>query len=211
MKYAKKMKLVELDDSNISSYAVNNNRIDDETYSKPYVLSSLDNTMNEILKAPMSDGDKWQLYSQALHRYLNHLKHTSRKIDSNFSYPKNSEEKDPFNVSLHSLDSIRNTFGTTSRRDAFEMSGVDTIRDSLDTISQPTVRNFFENARTALDSSPPKVRVTRRSTSKLNGPLKTRRKNAKRRAENSLSQDLSQIRPCKVVLNEINWKRTRAR
>lgn len=216
MKYAKKMKLVEIDDSNISSNVINNSRIADEDYSKPFVLSTLDNVMNEILKAPMSDFDKWQLYSQTLQRYLNRVKVTSRKTEPNFTYPENNEErkreKDPFNFSLHPLDSIKNTLGSTSRLDPFEISGVEPIRDSLDSISQPAVRNFFENARKSNVSplATPSHNIQEEVSPSQQKRKKTktipRRRGRKRPAENSLS--ISHIRPCKVLLKR--WEPTNA-
>lgn len=231
------MKLVEIDDNNILSYANNNSRVDDEDYSKPRVLSTLDNDMNEILRAAISDVDKWQLYSQTLQRYLNRVKVTSRKIDSNSSYPENNEknkrEMDSFNFSLPSmgipdLDSFRNTIGTTSRAHQFEMSGVEPIRDSLDSISQPVVRNFFQNARNAnvsmSTSSPSNVeegdrvpQPKKRKAKKTKGiprrvlPYRSvALAGRKRNAETSISADISQIKPCKVLVQRINWEPSNA-
>lgn len=86
------MKLVEIDDKGLPPPVHNRQHIDDESYLKPRVLSTLDRIMNEILRAQMSDSDKWKLYSQALRRYLNHTKVSSRKAKHNFSYPMNNEE-----------------------------------------------------------------------------------------------------------------------
>lgn len=220
MKYAKKMKLIEIDDINVPSPANNSINIDDENYSKPRVLSTLDNIMNEILSKPIiSDVDKWQLYSQALQRYLNHVKHTSQRLNYNPLPPENvksvvSTVEDPFNFSLPQND----------------MSGVYPIRDSLDSISQPAVRDFFEKARKSNDTgnitSPllPMDIIDRQPTPKKRKAKKpsnprrvlpyqtlTRAGASKRRAENSISAEMSNIRPCKVMLNRLNWEPTNAR
>lgn len=220
MKYAKKMKLVEIDDINISSCANNNVHIDDNSYSKPYVMSALDNAMNEILSTPISDGDKWKLYSQTLQRYLNHSKFTSRKIDTDFSYPVNkdiSATENAFNFSL----------GDISPPNQFDMSGVERIRDSIDRISQPNVRNFFEKARevNSLSATSPSAPMAetqaqlaprrRKRTNNSNSvrrvqPYRNTVATRKRRAETSLSADIPRIRPCKVTIHRLNWSPTTA-
>lgn len=205
------MKLVEVDDNSLSTCTNNNNmHIDDSSYSKPRVLSTLDNVMNGILEGKMSDADKWLLYSQALQRYLNHAKINSRKADSNFVSPvsKNMNGKDEYeDIFNFSLDN--------------DMSGINTLRDSLDSISQPVVRSFFEQARqhsiSPLEQSsvqPKKKKKKKAPTSalrrlpyRINATNETR----KRRAENNLSGDISRIRPCKVNLRRINWESTMAR
>lgn len=218
------MKLVEIDDNNLSPTGNIGVILDDNSYSNPRVMSTLDNAMNEILRAPMSDGDKWKLYSQALQRYLNHSKNISRKNDRNSSCPINNDgnkgvpaEESAFNLSIGHIPH------------QFDMSGVDFIRDSLDSISQPSVRSFFERARennistSPLQPSPivevdeqpplPKRRPPKKPAIRRVQPYRSNAGAAtkKRRAEMSLSADLSQIRPCKVAIQRLNWTPTTAR
>lgn len=216
MKYAKKMKLVEIDNDDISTHT-NNSRINDEEYAKPHVLSPLDNIMNKILKTPfISDGEKWRQYSQALQRYLNHVKITSRKIDYNSSYTEN-REKDDYN----SISSIADPFNFSIP--SHDISGLYPIRDSLDSISQPVVKSFFERARSNTDGTvqEPLENVDQPSLPKESQPAKEKTRKSlyytrskcvsskKRRAEESLSAELSQVRPCKIVLNK--WLPSTAR
>lgn len=218
------MKLVEIDDNALSPCANSSVHIDDESYSKPRVLSTLDNVMNKVLRAQISDADKWMLYSQTLQKYLNHAKVNSRKSDCNFAYPVNDsksvfekEKEDTFNFSLGNISN--------------EISGIDRIRDSLDSISQPSVKSFFENARqqnsaasrsplaaaeeVLQDSPPPKVKKIKKKSKLIQRALPYRKKLTaearKRRAENSLSVDISRMRPCKVSVQRINWEPTAAR
>lgn len=235
MKFAKKMQLVEIGDMAQPTRTNNNIYADDESYSKPRVLSSLDNIMNEILKAPMSDGDKWKLYSQALHRYLNHAKFASRNTDHNISQTVGDNETDPsaienpFNFSSitnfppHSFD-IPHSSRDNSQ---FDVSGVSRMRDSLESISQPSVRNFFESYKTqnnsgtsngeSLAQSPPKQKKKKKfKKSSANRVLPFRNAVSaatnKRRAENSLRQDVSQMRPLKVMVSRLqHWESSNAR
>lgn len=227
MKHTKKMKLIEIDDNNISSYSNNNSCVDDENYSKPRTLSSLDNIMNEILRAPIiSDADKWVLYSQALQKYLNRVKISSQKSSYNTSYPERANS----NVSP-----LEDTFNFSLPGSA--ISGVEPIRDSLDSITQPVVRNFFEIARktnTSVNQILPNdedvemLPVTPKMTSNRKAPKRKKKKASgfrqqpsyltrsraqasKRRAEKTLSSDLSSVRPFKIVLRDINWEPSTAR
>lgn len=205
------MKLVEIDD-NMHTSCSNVPRIDDDSYLKPSVLSTLDGIMNEILRAPISDGDKWTLYSQALQKYLNHAKVTTKKPDCNFSYSPNKKEAIPgpeetFNFSL----------GSSSESPRLDMSGIPRIRDSIGSISQPTVRNFFEQARVLNTSNPSPEQIGNvaldhalRGTKKAKRRVQPYRAN-KRRPETSLSADMSQIRPCKITVQRLNWEPTNAR
>lgn len=90
------MRLVEIDDTNSSTYANYGTRIDDSSYSKPYVMSNLDNAMNEILKASIPDGEKWRLYSQTLQRYLNHSKFSTRNSDISITKNNCGDKHTPF-------------------------------------------------------------------------------------------------------------------
>lgn len=161
----------------------------------------------------MSDGEKWTLYSQALQKYLNHTKISTRKNDANI-LPVNNNESNRFPVE----ESFNFSLGNISGRPSLEMSGIMPLRDSLDSISQPAVRNFFEQARVANASvSEPENNVSmatarpptrkRKATSRRHQPYRTN----KRRAESSLSADMSRMRPCKVALNRLNWEPTNAR
>lgn len=248
MKYTKKMKLVEINDNNNSSYANTSKFIDDEVYSKPRNLSSLDDAMNEILRSPISDVEKLQLYSQALQKYLNHIKVTARNIEPSISYPKNNKERhlsveDSFNCSLQPFemngrDSFINSIGNATRPQSLEMSGVQTIRDSLDSITQPIVRNFFENVRHRnAPASPshlsPNISNTSEQVLQLpvnnetipTSKIRLKKKNEqphrvlpyrtvagrKRQAEKTLSSDISSCRPCKVALQRLDWTTSNAR
>lgn len=205
------MKLVEIAD-NMHTACSNIPRIDDDSYLKPRVLSTLDSVMSEILRAPISDGDKWTLYSQSLQKYLNHAKVTTKKPDCNFSYSPNNKETIPvdeetFNFSL----------GSISEAPRLDMSVISPIRDSIDSISQPTVRNFFERARVLNTSNPSPEKTGNVATAYV--PRKKKRairrlqpsRAKKRRPETSLSADMSRIRPCKVTMQRLNWEPTNAR
>lgn len=146
MKYTKKMKLVELESEDRFN---NNNKIhqgactlSDGAYTKPHVLPALDRLMDEILqKTGISDADKWQLYNQTLQKYLNFVKVTSEK-----QHRFNSQLEDSNDYSHSSFQKHDQSFSKQGDM-AFNLSGVEPIRDSLDSISAPIVRNFFENAR----------------------------------------------------------------
>lgn len=218
------MKLVEIDDNNLSPSGNIGVIIDDNSYSKPRVMSTLDNVMNEILRAPITDSDKWKLYSQALQRYLNHSKNISKKNDRNISCPINNDGNKGIPVEENSFN-----FSIGDIPNQFDMSGVELIRDSLDSISQPSVRNFFERVRgnnistsplqplpiVEVDEQPqqPKKRLPKKPGIRRVQPYRSNAGAAtkKRRAETSLSADLSQIRPCKVTLQRVNWTPTTAR
>lgn len=216
------MRLIEMDDNGNTTqvYANSNNQIDDDNFLKPRVLSTLDNVMSEILKTQnTTDVDKWYLYSQALQKYLNYVKMNSKKVDNNSSYPDNNSK-----IIQQPEDRLNNSFLQ------FDISGVEPFRDSLDSISQPVVRNFFEKARQAnisLDSSTSSLPIVELVTENKSAPQKRRTKpkntvrvlpyrtrkakTTKRRAETSLSADISQVKPCKVRLERINWEPTSAR
>lgn len=223
------MKLVEIDENNFSSYSNNAAQIDDDSYSKPRVMPTLDSAMNEILRAPISDGDKWKLYSQTLQRYLNHAKFTARKIDTNYSYLDKAENKNDSIPPSQPENTFDISFDGVSPTSLFNMSGISNIRDSIDGISQPSVRNFFEKAReintipTITPSKIDKVNVPDSHQSKKKSKKQAPNRRflpyrssagvaaRKRRAENSLAADMSQIRPCKINLNRIQWQPTAAR
>lgn len=223
MKYAKKMKLIEIDGSSSSSYSNNDTiHLDDQNYSKARVLSTLDNSMNEILKSQTtSDADKWFLYSQVLHKYLNHIKYITQKPNHSSPIPENANNntkstEESFNLSsLPDMDVELNT------------TNISQARDSLDSINIPAVRSFFEKARNT-DSVPALSQSSSSSSSNVNEEIRRKPKNQKkprknvralpyttrstakkRGAERNLSADLSHIRPTKVAIRR--WESSNAR
>lgn len=154
-----------------------------------------------------------------LQKYLNHAKIKSRKSD-NFAHPVNDskstvgKEKDDEDMFNFSLGDISNTIQS-------EISGVNRIRDSLDSISQPAVRSLFEAVRQhnippAVSPPPPPQPKIKKIKSKTMRRLQPYRQNStiatrKRRAEISLSADMSRMKPCKVVIQRLNWEPTAAR
>lgn len=217
------MKLIEIDDNSNNLIANNSSCIDDENYSKPRVLSILDSIMNKILTTPsISDVDKWKLYSQALHRYLNYVKITSQKNDYNSSCP----EKDNNRISTED-DTFRNPCNSSFNFSLpqSEMSGVEPIRDSLDSILPPIARvardhpfmikekSLSPQNKDLLVREP--ERKTRKSRNRSHSqPYEVRPHlpGGKRRAENSLSHETSSFRPRKIALNinKIRWEPTKA-
>lgn len=132
MKYTKKMRLVEMDSDNIDNHSIM--RFDssqsEEKYADPKVLSTLDKAMCEILKNnDINDADKWTLYNQVLQRYLSFAK---KKVDN----------KTNINIKKKTCE-IPLDFTRFSPNE----SGVFPLRDSLDAISVPEVRSFFEKVR----------------------------------------------------------------
>lgn len=123
MKFAKKMRLVEIDNDFSNDHSMNQSKLnsDDEKYTQPKVLSTLDKMMDEILRQNgLCDADKWTLYNQVLRRYLVNVKNKKDASILDFSKCNNI------------LESTRNSHD---------------VRDSLDSISEPAVRSFFEKAR----------------------------------------------------------------
>lgn len=155
MKYARKMKLVPFDDDSAMN-RTHSDGLSDKHFVTPRVLSTLDGVMNEILRrSDLNDGDKWRLYNQSLQRYLNFVKRNQQKNDSVIT-PNHRK-----NASAESLDHLNELQSECVDRndtiDTFlnqfspnEISGIMPIRDSLDSISQPAVRSFFEKARESI-------------------------------------------------------------
>lgn len=134
MKYAKKMKLVEIDDIPQST-SHNHVLLSDEQFTAPRTLSMLDNYMKIILeRTDISDGEKWQLYSQTLQKYLNHMKRSE--------VPNLNGQQ--FDSSI-SRDHTPYTFN--NRLSDHDISGIFPMKPSIENISQPTVRAFFEQAK----------------------------------------------------------------
>lgn len=119
------MKLVEFDDNNLSSSKI---EYSDEQYRAPRVLQHLDKEMGQILQmSNLSDTEKLSFYNQVLRRYLvfvNQARHIHQ------AKSKEEDENDHLQQSL-----LFNESGCT--------------RDSIDAISQPSVKKFFESLRDA--------------------------------------------------------------
>lgn len=137
MKYTKKMKLVDIDEIPLEQNNIATT-MSDSNYASPRVLSSLDNIMSGVLnRNDLDDTDKWILYNQSLHRYLNFIKNQNQQQ----SIAKNHNQQ-PNNNDFEYTPSL-----FKPAHSQFEISGVETLRDSLDSISQPIVREFFEKVR----------------------------------------------------------------
>lgn len=228
------MKLVELNSECNPNNQLQRNVISDEAYSKPYVLSNLDRLMDGILRKPgISDGDKWLLYNQTLQRYLNFVKAQSKSHHS--SQNNNITE---IIQPQENFTPLENTFNAPDDL-SFNISGVMPLRDSLDSISAPNVRNFFERLREN-DLSPNRITPST-STSAAPAPAapeppaqsynnnnngRPKKKATKKTAHNyrpnehaktraaskrQANSALSVLRPCKVVLKDIFWESTNAR
>lgn len=166
MKYAKKMRLVEINDDeytnthtkNIDQHIYTMNDSDD-TYFKPKVLSSLDKEMDAILRnSEMNEYDKWNLYKRTLHKYLNFID-TTRK-SGNVSDTSSNKEK-------NQKDWLNNTFTEHPPRytRVFD-TAASPKRDSLDKVTAPLVREFFENIRASgkRDNHSPRVNESQTSS-----------------------------------------------
>lgn len=106
MKYAKKMKLIEINEPYINETSmISLQKPNDENYLKPKVLYDLDNTMRNILEQKnISDNEKWGLYSQALSKYLNYSKFnknpsSTNETDTSFTSPSPSPSLNMGNTS----------------------------------------------------------------------------------------------------------------
>lgn len=90
MKYAKKMKLVDIDDDTTRSSSL---QPSDSEFMTPRILSTLDGSMNEILsRRDIDDSEKWILYNQTLQKFLNYMKkHVYQINHTHRTYNKNSE------------------------------------------------------------------------------------------------------------------------
>lgn len=141
MKYAKKMKLVEIDDnSQVPTDQSYLSLPSDENVTAPRILSILDNFMNAILnRHDINDGEKWTLYNQALQRYLNHIKKSNVQNSVNQQSPNNIPFDDQDR--RHTPDTFNN------RISDHNISGVFPMKTSIENISEPIVRDFFEQAR----------------------------------------------------------------
>lgn len=126
------MKLVEIDDNT----QVDQQQPSDDNFTAPRILSTLDNSMNAILnRHDINDIEKWAQYNQILHKYLHHLK------------KKNTQQMSP-SVELNRSEILQNTPEAFRKRISdLNMSGLIPMKSSIDSITQPSVREFFERAK----------------------------------------------------------------
>lgn len=152
MKYAKKMKLVEIGD--VAEAYTDRDLPSDENLTAPRILSMLDISMNTILnRNDISDGEKWALYNQALQKYLYHMKKTyaqnsstKQSLHSNSIDVLNSDQQlpdtsDTFSNRVHTPEVF------SKRISEHDISGIFPINPSIENITQPSVREFFRQAR----------------------------------------------------------------
>lgn len=132
MKFAKKMRLVEFDSTAPNLEHMYNQLLPDNEYAKPRVLSKLDSSMSEILnRNDIPDSKKLIFYNELLRKYL----HFTNKNNSAHLVQSNNDVIPPSNFDLG------DSFTQRSMTDL--LPG----RDSLDNITQPSVRDFFESLR----------------------------------------------------------------
>lgn len=211
MKYAKKMKLVDIDDVTHSSSGPSNHSMpSDDNFITPRILSLLDNAMNDILnRSDVDDGEKWILYNQSLQRYLNYMKKT-RSPNINTQHATNTQlsGSEQWNRSLNPFDSHTSDHNLT---------GIVPIRDSIDNISQPNVRQFFEHARESISpiahisSEPSLSAMDIPDLSPLQQQLSRKKTPSRIRAvKRNASQNLSGRPPNKVVPRSLFRERRQA-
>lgn len=179
----------------------------DDNFSASRKLSILDNFMSDILnRRDIGDGEKWMLYNQSLQRFLNYMKQART---SNLNTNHTIETK--FNESkLNTEDQQNSTFDNTF--DPFDehisdhdISGVFPIRDSIDSITQPVVKRFFEQARQNDPLSSPPAAATSADNSLMSfieesSPQPQLHPHVTKRApKRNASQNLSGLPPNKMI------------
>lgn len=139
------MKLVDIDDDNVTHQVIESTYQtlpSDYNFTAPRVLSILDNSMSEILNCrDMDDSEKWILYNQTLQKFLNYMKKTRTPITQHTQRNHTIEAFDG-HISDHNI------------------TGIQPLRDSIEFISQPNVRDFFQQIR----EKPPSVDQTHQSS-----------------------------------------------
>lgn len=134
MKYTKKMKLVDIDDG-VTQQSIEpsyQTLPSDYNFTAPRMLSTLDNSMNEILnRRDMDDNEKWILNNQTLQKFLNYMKKSRPPMDQHTSQEQQNNSIDSFDgrISYHNI------------------TGILPFRDSLESIAHPGVRDFFKQIR----------------------------------------------------------------
>lgn len=142
------MKLVEIDDD-VPMTSTTQSHLSlptDKQFTAPRTLSLLDNSMETILnRGDISDGEKWILYNQTLVRFLNHLR-KSRPQKSNM------QEQAP-NIRIESSNSLHHHIPESFNNSIshHNISGFHPIKSSIASISEPSVREFFESANAKLN------------------------------------------------------------
>lgn len=210
MKYAKKMKLVPIDDCDIHQDTKHRKQYEslpsDTDFTTPRILSILDNEMSDILKrSDIADRQKWLLYNQTLQRYLTFLKNNRVQ---NPTQPQQSNVEPSDIERFNSFDSLTDPFPENNISDIIE------IRDSLDSITQPHVRQFFESARQqkdksmSIDDSQPSTNKSKKSNRSTNKRTKTPRRRCTKRNATTLMHYLP-IK--KKLINFETWEPTTAK
>lgn len=141
MKYAKKMKLIDIDETT-PTHPSNDLHQSDANFVTPRTLSMLDGAMNDILnRCDIPDGEKWILYNQTLQKFLNYMK----KARSQDKLPSTIHNTIP-DQRNQSLSDQRNQSRATfdGRMSDNSLSGIFPMRDSIELIQQPAVRDFFQ-------------------------------------------------------------------
>lgn len=224
MKFAKKMKLVDIDDdiSHTSIASTQQLLPTDDNFTAPRMLSILDNSMNSILnRHDIDDGEKWALYNQTLQRYLNYMK-KQRTQNFNTQHTQNFNTQHIPQPEINVQNQLTHSFdGRISDND---ISGISPMRDSLDSISNTRVRNFFEQARQSsqnsnatAQSSPISHNVSDISMPILNHSLQmppqrsttTKKRVTKKRPATAHPEGY--MRPCKISLTDLAKSRGRTR
>lgn len=146
MKYAKKMKLIDIDDDTASSNRESSYQAlqSDDKFTASRTLSFLDNSMNDILnRSDIDDNEKWLLYNQTLQKFLAYMKSTRTTSTKPSTIHHQSAQ------SFSSIPDERNISYSPFDRHISDnnISGIFPLRDSLDSITQPVVKEFFQNAR----------------------------------------------------------------
>lgn len=136
MKHAKKMKLVEIDEiphqtTDLSYLSLSS---DGKLSSAPRTLSILDNSMNGILNRIRMEKSR-----HCTIKYCRDILIIQKKKNQNTK--NNTQSLGPAIHSRHSF--TPHTF--KGRVSDFNMSGIETMKSSIDRITQPSVREFFQN------------------------------------------------------------------
>lgn len=134
------MRLIDIDDTTPTQPATDLQHTvqSDANFVEPRTLSLLDGAMNDILnRYDIPDSEKWMLYNQTLQKFLNYMKKT-RSQDALPNTYHTSPQHDQRNQYRSMFD------GHISEN---SLSGINPIRDSIDLISPPAVRNFFQQAK----------------------------------------------------------------
>lgn len=139
------MKLIDIDESTPHQNSYHTMQ-SDTNFVAPRTLSMLDGAMNDILNcSEIPDNEKWILYNQTLQKFLSYMKNkrTQDAIQKSHFLPNQhtpiqskQQNQTPATFDQRMLNHSLN--------DIFPLRD---SRDSIDLISQPIVREFFENAR----------------------------------------------------------------